>query len=622
MREAIPATAKSDLGMANVPSAKSWRPGVMAKFASGFAALLATAAVLGAFAVARLGAVDDAARTIGGHWLQTTRALGDISYLGQRFRVIEAAVILAPPTEAAAEVKTLRSIRKDIEAAFAREAKLVESAEEKAGFEAIKAAWAAYLSLDDRFLAAAAHSGDAAAQIYRSDMRDSIHEFQGVLKKAITSNVAQADAAARASDDEGAAAERELAAGFAVLAVLCLFVGWRLQGAIVRPIRALTGAMTRLADGATDLEIPGLSRADEIGEMARATAVFKDASRERRAKLEREAQAERAAAKAARDAATAERERISRAQTKAIGALGAGLRALAGGDLQRRLDSDFPAEFASLRDHYEEARKRLAATLRAVAASSSRLADEHRRLGDGADELSARTERQAANLEQSSAALQEIADAVKRSSEGATQGRAAAAAADKEAKRGSNVVGEAVAAMDGLSKSAKEIREITGLIDEIAFQTNLLALNAGVEAARAGEAGRGFAVVATEVRALAQRSADMAKRISDLISTSDRQVAAGVAKVGATGDALARIAAEIAGLHGIVDAIARGAADQASGLEEVSAAFREMDQVTQRNAAMVQQSGAATRRVADEIAGMDGLMRQFQVDDERPRNAA
>jgi methyl-accepting chemotaxis protein len=250
--------------------------------------------------------------------------------------------------------------------------------------------------------------------------------------------------------------------------------------------------------------------------------------------------------------------------------------------------------------------------MRAVASSSALLADEIGELSGGAHELSTRAEQQAASLEESAAALHQITATVKASKDGVTRARTVVAAADNEAKRGAQVIDQAVAAMNGLSQSAREIREITGLIDEIAFQTNLLALNAGVEAARAGGAGRGFAVVATEVRALAQRSADMAKRISDLISNSDRQVQAGVAKVDATGEALGRIAGEVGRLNEIVDSIAQGAADQARGLDEISAAMRELEQTTQSNAGMAGRTSAATQRVSQEIGSLDGRMRQFR----------
>ena len=596
--------------------------GVMAKFAVGFAALFLCAAGLGVLALDRLSEVEKDAREVSGHWLPTTRALGEISYQGQRFRVIEAAVALAPPEGKAAEGKTLGEIRDTIDNAFARQSRLSSAAAEASELTAIKSTWSDYLQLDDRFLKAAAAPGDAAATLYRTQMRDSIHVFQDAVKTAIKHNVAMADAATQQDAATVAVAKRDQLIGLGVAALICLLVGWRMHVVILRPIRALTRIMTRLAEGETEVEIPALARRDEIGAMARASAVFRNATRERRRELEREADRHRAAAVSERDAASTERERTVQVQTQAMRHLGAALHALAEGDLRRRLGADFPVEFADLRTDFEQAQQKLGATLSALAAAAAALAHECRDLGAGADELSGGAERQAAKLEQSSAALGDITATMKASSAGAVQARGVAAAADGEAKRGAAVVGEAIAAMDGLSRSAKEIREITGLIDEIAFQTNLLALNAGVEAARAGEAGRGFAVVAMEVRALAGRSADMARRISDLISTSDRQVAAGVAKVGATGKALARIAAEIGRLNGIVDAIAAAAAEQSRRLDEVNGAVKEMDQVTQRNAEMAQQTTGATRRLAQEIATLDDLVRQFRMEGAAARWAA
>jgi methyl-accepting chemotaxis protein len=167
--------------------------------------------------------------------------------------------------------------------------------------------------------------------------------------------------------------------------------------------------------------------------------------------------------------------------------------------------------------------------------------------------------------------------------------------------------------MDAISKSAGQISQIIGVIDEIAFQTNLLALNAGVEAARAGDAGRGFAVVASEVRALAQRSAEAAKEIKGLISASSTQVESGVKLVAETGKSLERIMAQVGEINTVVGEIAAGAQEQATGLEQVNSAINQMDQATQQNAAMVEETTAATQTLAQETERMAGLIGQFQV---------
>ena len=202
---------------------------------------------------------------------------------------------------------------------------------------------------------------------------------------------------------------------------------------------------------------------------------------------------------------------------------------------------------------------------------------------------------------------------MKKSAEGASHAREVVAAADEDAKKSAVVVRQAVEAMDAIAKSAQQISQIIGVIDEIAFQTNLLALNAGVEAARAGDAGRGFAVVASEVRALAQRSAEAAKEIKGLISASTTQVDHGVKLVAETGKSLERIMAQVAEINDVVGDIAAGAKEQATGLDEVNTAINQMDQVTQQNAAMVEESTAASHSLSQETAQLSELVGQFQV---------
>ena len=238
------------------------------------------------------------------------------------------------------------------------------------------------------------------------------------------------------------------------------------------------------------------------------------------------------------------------------------------------------------------------------------------------DDLSRRTEQQAETLEETAAALGEITKTVKTAAESALHAREVVVAADGDAKKGAVVVKQAVAAMDGIAKSAQQITHIIGVIDEIAFQTNLLALNAGVEAARAGDAGRGFAVVASEVRALAQRSAEAAKEIKGLISASTAQVGHGVELVAETGAALERIMAQVADVNAVIAGIAAGAHEQSTGLDEVNVALGRMDQVTQQNAAMVQQSTATSRSLSHETQELSRLVDQFEIDDRAVRRDA
>ena len=317
--------------------------------------------------------------------------------------------------------------------------------------------------------------------------------------------------------------------------------------------------MRALAQGDLEVEIDGLDRGDEVGEMANAVQVFKTNAIER-VRVEKEATEHRAEVEAERRRVEAEKARAAETQTQAMSQLGDGLRRLAGGDLTSRLDQRFPTEFAKIRDDFNAAASKLMETVRAVVASTSAIHAGSHEISTSSDDLSRRTEQQAARLEEAAAALDEITATLKKSAEGAKQAAVEVASADGNAKKGAVVVKQAVEAMDAIAKSSAQIGQIIGVIDEIAFQTNLLALNAGVEAARAGDAGRGFAVVASEVRALAQRSAEAAKEIKSLISTSSSQVDSGVQLVAESGKALDRIIAQVSKINGIVSEIATSAA--------------------------------------------------------------
>jgi methyl-accepting chemotaxis protein len=234
-------------------------------------------------------------------------------------------------------------------------------------------------------------------------------------------------------------------------------------------------------------------------------------------------------------------------------------------------------------------------------------------IGVASDELSRRTEQQASSLEETAAALDQLTSTVNSSAANAQKAAAVALGARGDAQRSGDVMGEAISAMSEIERSAVEITNIIGVIDEIAFQTNLLALNAGVEAARAGDAGRGFAVVASEVRALAQRSAEAAKEIKGLIAGSTQQVTKGVKLVGETGEALGVIVERVAEIDALISDIATSAREQSSGLSEVNVAVNQMDQVTQQNAAMVEESTAASHSLRQETEGLMTMIGRFQL---------
>jgi len=297
----------------------------------------------------------------------------------------------------------------------------------------------------------------------------------------------------------------------------------------------------------------------------------------------------------------------------ATGRLAAGLQALASNDLMYRIQEQFIPAFEPLRQDFNLSAETLNKAMLQVSASTEAISSGAGEISHASDDLARRTEQQAASLEQTAAALDEITATVRKTAERANEARQVVAATKADAEHSGEVVQETVTAMGGIEASSKQIGNIIGVIDEIAFQTNLLALNAGVEAARAGDAGRGFAVVATEVRALAQRSADAAKEIKTLISASSAQVASGVALVGETGKALARTVEQVKQLNHLVTEIAASAQEQSTALHEVNTAINQMDQVTQQNAAMVEETTAASHGLASEASELSGLVGQFQT---------
>lgn len=303
----------------------------------------------------------------------------------------------------------------------------------------------------------------------------------------------------------------------------------------------------------------------------------------------------------------------------AVSILGSGLAELAANNLTFRIEERIDPNFEKLRIDYNSAGLKLHDVVSGIASNTHEIRAAISDIAQASDDLSRRTEQQAATLEQTAAALQEITNTVRRTAGSAKDAGEAVAKARAKADESGKVVEDATAAMSKIEESAMKITQIIGVIDEIAFQTNLLALNAGVEAARAGDAGRGFAVVAAEVRALAQRSAEAAKEIKTLISASTQQVSRGVQLVGQTGQALTQIAERVVSVDGIIVKIAAGAQEQATALAEINEAVNQMDQVTQQNAAMVEQSTAATHSVAKETESLAALTGQFRLNDVAPK---
>ncbi len=359
------------------------------------------------------------------------------------------------------------------------------------------------------------------------------------------------------------------------------------------PIRAMSTAMHRLAEGDHDVLVPQTQRRDEVGQMAKAVEYFKTAAKER-LRLAAESAAARNAVEVERQLNEAAIVTASDQLRQVVQDLGAGLSRLSQGDLTCRIDSTFAANYRSLQEDFNAAIQALQDAMSQISVDSQGICAGVAEISKAADDLSRRTESQAASLEETAATLDHITTTVRKTAQSASAARQIVSTAKDDALASEKVASDAVGAMQNIESSSKKIGAIIGVIDEIAFQTNLLALNAGVEAARAGDAGRGFAVVASEVRGLAQRAADAAKEIKQLISASSREVGVGVAQVGETGKALARIIAQVAQIDEVVQDIASSAVEEANGLQAVNDVVSQMDHVTQQNAALVEETTAAS----------------------------
>ncbi len=370
---------------------------------------------------------------------------------------------------------------------------------------------------------------------------------------------------------------------------------WMVLMRVVRPLALGANALTEMAGGNLDVRMSDVARKDEIGDLARALATFRQSEIEKRAMVEAE-------------------EKQRQIQQHVINELRVAMRNVAEGNISFRIDEALSGEYEVLRSDYNSAMSALAAALQAVSISSQQIRAESEEVSQAANDLASRTDVQAARLQAATEAAVAVTKSIEMTSDRAKAVRDAVAKAQVEANGGGETVKMAADTMAELEQAAKKINEIVGLIDGIAFQTNLLALNAGVEAARAGEAGGGFAVVANEVRGLAERSSVAARDIGQLIGQSSRLVVSSVELVNQTGDKLQSIVEEVAAIASLSDQIAAAVQVDAAHVADVSRTMDVIDQMTQQNAAMVEQSSAASRSLAEESERMSDLVSNFVIE--------
>jgi methyl-accepting chemotaxis protein len=291
---------------------------------------------------------------------------------------------------------------------------------------------------------------------------------------------------------------------------------------------------------------------------------------------------------------------------------------VAGGNLAIDARSDRTDELGDLMRALDRMTQQLSRSLATVLESSSSIENASAEIATGNQDLSHRTEQAASNLQQTASSMEQLTGTVKQSADSARQANQLATSAAEVAARGGSVVAQVVTTMDEINASSRKIGDIIGVIDGIAFQTNILALNAAVEAARAGEQGRGFAVVASEVRSLAQRSAQAAKEIKGLIGASVERVEAGSRQVADAGQTMQEIVGSVQRVTDIISEITAAAAEQSEGIGQVNGSVTQLDQMTQQNAALVEESAAAAESLKDQAARLRSIVNNFQLAGERP----
>jgi methyl-accepting chemotaxis protein len=584
---------------------------------------IAIIASVGLLGYSQISKVYSAASDTGQVWMPRQSKLDGIQFTLLRYHTTTIRKAIA---EDPAEMKDLDDEFVEMNALIPKSyAALRESLKtdaERALWATFEQKWATYLEYQKKIIGPASTGNRAAAVAAIAPARQPlVDSFQalGALIKVSEDGAAASVVTAQTAFN----ASEVFTIGFIVVGlVIMLGLALWINGGVSKPIVGLRKSMLAIADGRIDDPVPYADRQDELGEMAGAVEVMRHSAI---AKRQMEAEAEQHRHQVEAERAEMERRAMEEAErriSEATSSFGAALRRLSNCDLLCEIEQQFAPQFEPLRNDFNSSVRQLRNALLAVGDVGHGVTTGSGEISQASDNLSRRTEQQAASLEETAAALAEITQNVKATSSRSGLARTLVGNAHDQAQKSGVVVSDAVTAMERIEQASRQISQIIGVIDEIAFQTNLLALNAGVEAARAGEAGKGFAVVAQEVRELAQRSANAAKEIKSLINNSEAAVSEGVRLVSNTGEGLSSITSLVEEINAHMTAIAQAAQEQSSGLTEVNTAVNHMDQATQQNAAMVEEMNAAGATLAQESRRLFELLSGFRMGQQTQNSTA
>jgi methyl-accepting chemotaxis protein len=564
---------------------------ISAKLLTAFSLLLAITAVIGLFAVQKMGEVDALSGELRARWLPAAQSLGDIhAYLSQ-YRIKQGDLIDAPSDRTEKLVRNAQAVIGGLLDDYGKHA----DARQKTALDGLRQGWAGYTAENARIVDLARSGSPSARALFQGEALDQFYAIEdSVLAMIDQDSKAAAEVSNRSAQIHASARTVLIGAILGGLGAAIVLMGLLMVN-IARPLTQMSDAVGRLVAGDRAIHLPGTGRSDEIGALARALDRFKDLVA---------ADVDRAAAEQARAAET----------QATIAAIGGGLAALASGDLRHRVPENGHGALGKLHIDFNTAVGELSNVLGKIVEGCSTIQTGTMEIAAAANDLAMRSEQQASSIAETARTLGTFTGTVRITADNARQTSSRLSVARSTAGSVEDIARRAIEAMRSIEGSSREMSEIVNVIDGIAFQTNLLALNAGVEAARAGDSGRGFAVVATEVRALAARSAEAAKDIKALISTSTDQIGGGVSLVESSGDAMRQIVGEVSAVSGLVDEIAEAAEKQANGIAEISDMVSSMDRFTQANAAMVEQTSAGTHNLSEETARLVGQLRRFNVD--------